>query len=428
MERLNSGLPVRIKEEIEKETSDPKKRQELLEQAGKVFSKYRYSPEEAIGVVAAQSLSEPATQMTMRTYHFAGTAGIQVTLGLPRLIEIFDARKDIKTPTMTIYLLPEYKSMEKARKVAEMVKQVNLRDITVSDVIDLTNLEITCKLDGRMIRELELTPEEIKKRIKLKRVKIEVEKDTLKATSTSFDIRNLHKLKYRLMESHLSGIKDVVQAIVNKEDEEWVIHTLGSNLLKVLTIKGVDPYRTTSNNIFEILEVLGIEAARNAIIKQAKYTLDEQGLNVDMRYIMLLADLMTVTGSIKPIGRYGIAGEKTSVLARAAFEETKKHLIAASIRKEYDDLTGIVENIMMNQVIPLGTGAYDLSGEVPKEPAVKAAVPAEEEKPAKPASKKAEPKSAAKKKAAEPKKAAKKPVKAKAEEKAAGKKPAKKKT
>ncbi len=128
---------------------------------------------------------------------------------------------------------------------------------------------------------------------------------------------------------------------------------------------------------------------------------------------------MTVTGSIKPIGRYGIAGEKSSVLARAAFEETKKHLIAASIRKEYDDLTGIVENIMMNHVIPLGTGAYDLSGEVPKEPAVRAAKPEEEEKPAKPAAKKAAPKGAAKKKASAEKKTVKK---------AAGKKHTKKKT
>ncbi len=142
---------------------------------------------------------------------------------------------------------------------------------------------------------------------------------------------------------------------------------------------------------------------------------------------MLVADRMTATGEIQAVGRQGISGSKGSVLARAAFEETKKHLIAASIRKEYDDLTGIVENIMMNQVIPLGTGAYDLSGEVPKEPAVKAAVPAEEEKPA---AKKAAPKAETKKKASEPKKAAKKPAKAeeKAAKKAAGKKPAKKKT
>lgn len=378
MERLNDELPLKIRQEAEKGAKNEEEKKLQLQEARKMFAKYKYNPQEAIGVLAAQSLSEPATQMTMRTYHFAGTAGIQVTLGLPRLIEIFDARKDIKTPTMTVYLLPEFQSVEKAKKVAESIKQVKLRDLVVSDIIDLTNLEITCKLDAAMLKELELDPEEIKARVKLKRVKIEVKGDELKAVSTSFDVRNLHKLKYRLMESHLAGMKDVTQAIVSKEDDEWVIHTLGSNLKKTLKIKGVDPYRTTSNNIFEITDVLGIEAGRNSIIKQSKYTLDEQGLNVDMRYIMLLADLMTVTGIIRPIGRYGIAGENTSVLARAAFEETKKHLISASIMKEYDDLTGVVENIMMNQLIPLGTGAYELVGSIPDAPAKKAEAEAEE--------------------------------------------------
>lgn len=320
------------------------------------------------------------THNTMRTYHFAGTAGIQVTLGLPRIIEIFDARKELKTPTMSVYLLKENQTPDKAKKVAENIKQVKLKDLVLSDVIDLTNLQISCKLDMKLINVLELDPENIKKKIKLKKVKVEVEGDQLIASSTTFDIKNLHKLKYRLLESHLKGIKGISQAIVNKENDEWVIQTLGSNLKKTLKIKGVDPERITSNNIFEVMEVLGIEAARNAIIQQAKFTLDEQGLNVDTRYIMLLADLMTVTGEIKPIGRYGIAGEKASILARAAFEETKKHLISASIKNEYDDLRGIVENIMMNQVIPVGTGAFDLFGDIPKGPGKESSTSKPEEK------------------------------------------------
>jgi DNA-directed RNA polymerase subunit A" len=362
---MNVELPPKIIKQIDSMAKDKQEREGLLKLARENFSKYRYDPEGSVGVVAAQSLSEPATQMTMRTYHFAGTAGIQVTLGLPRIIEIFDARKELKTPTMTIYLLDENQSPDKAKKVAENIKQVKLRDLILYDVIDLTNLEIVCKLDMKMLKELELETEEIKKKIKLKKVRIDVSGDELKASSTTFDVRNLHKLKYRLLESHLKGIKGVTQAIINKEGDEWVIHTLGSNLKKTFKIKGVDPYRTTSNNIFEVMEVLGVEAARNAIINQAEYTLDEQGLNVDIRYIMLLADLMTVGGNIKAIGRYGIAGSKSSVLARAAFEETKKHLISASIKCEHDELSGIVENIMMNQVIPVGTGAYELRGDIP---------------------------------------------------------------
>lgn len=363
---MSIDLPPKIIKEIDREAKNEQEKKKLLEKARKNFVKYLYNPHETIGVIAAQSLSEPATQMTMRTYHFAGTAGIQVTLGLPRLIEIFDARKEIKTPTMTIYLLPECQTMEKAKKVAENVKQVKLRDLVIYDVTDLTNLEITCKLDMRLVKGLELDAETVKKKMQtLKKVKIDVDGDELKARSTTFDIKNLYKLKYRLLESHLKGIKGVTQAIVNKENEEWVIHTLGSNLKKTLKIKGVDSERIASNNVFEVMDVFGIEAARNAIIRQARYTLDEQGLNVDIRYIMLLADLMTHTGIIKPIGRYGIAGQKKSMLARAAFEETKKHMISSAIKNESDDLVGIVENIMMNQVMPVGTGAFDLYGDIP---------------------------------------------------------------
>lgn len=376
MEGMNLGLPPKILAEIDSIAKDSAEKEELLKLARKNFKKYLFDSEESVGVVAAQSLSEPATQMTMRTYHFAGTAGIQVTLGLPRIIEIFDARKELKTPTMTIYLEKENQSPDKARKVAENIKQVKLRDLILYDVIDLTNLEIICKLDMKMLKELELDPENIKKKIKLKKVKVDVKGDELRAASTTFDVKNLHKLKYRLLDSHLKGIRGVTQAIINKEGGEWVIHTLGSNLKKTLKIKGVNPERTSSNNIFEVMEVLGIEAARNAIINQANFTLDEQGLNVDIRYIMLLADLMTVTGHIKPIGRYGIAGAKVSVLARAAFEETKKHLISASIKNEHDDLKGIVENIMMNQVIPVGTGAFEVMGDIPRAAGEKKAAPA----------------------------------------------------
>ena len=92
-------------------------------------------------------------------------------------------------------------------------------------------------------------------------------------------------------------------------------------------------------------------------INEARNTLENQGLSVDVRHIMLVADIMTSEGEVKSIGRHGISGEKSSVLARAAFEETGKHLLRASIRGEVDDLTGIIENIIIGQPIPLGTGS-----------------------------------------------------------------------
>jgi DNA-directed RNA polymerase subunit A" len=120
-----------------------------------------------------------------------------------------------------------------------------------------------------------------------------------------------------------------------------------------------------SNNIFEIQDVLGVEAARQAIINQTNYIMKEQGLNTNVRYIMLLADLMTASGTIRSIGRYGISGQKASMLVRASFEETKKHLVSASVRGEKDDFLGTVENVMVNQVAPIGTGAFNLIGHIP---------------------------------------------------------------
>ena len=121
--------------------------------------------------------------------------------------------------------------------------------------------------------------------------------------------------------------------------------------------EGIDKARSTTNDIHEIETVLGIEAARNAIVYELNRTLSDQGLTVDIRHIMLVADMMTSEGVVKSIGRHGISGEKSSVLARAAFEETGKHLLRASIRGEVDDLTGIIENIIIGQPIPLGTGS-----------------------------------------------------------------------
>ncbi len=307
------------------------------------------------------------THNTMRTYHFAGTAGIQVTLGLQRLLEIFDARKEPKTPTMAIYLLSEYQTEEKARQIAERIKESKVKDIIVSDTVNLTDLEIRCKLSLKDMKELDIEAESLPKRIKLRNVDIKVDNNELVATYKKPDIKDIFRLKFKLLESYLTGIKGVSQTVVNRNSKgELMINTLGSDLKKVLKMEGIDTTRTVSNNIFEILDVFGVEAARSAIIDQAMFTIEEQGLGVNIRYVMLLADLMTVDGVIRPIGRYGVVGHKPSTLARAAFEETKKHLTRAAVKGEVDFLNGVIENVMINELVPVGTGAYDLIGRIPE--------------------------------------------------------------
>lgn len=316
---------------------------------------------EAVGTVAAQSVGEPGTQMTMRTFHYAGVTELNVTLGLPRLIEIVDAREKIKTPTMDIYFTEDKRDDEEfVRTLANKIGKSTINDILSDFNLNYGTMEVEAVLDNKKIAEKRLDREEIDAKIlkAFKKATINGDNIVLSSTKTDSDfiIRDLRILADKFRDLQISGIKNIGRVIIRR-DEEWIIHTEGSNLKKVLSMEGIDQVRTTTNNIHEIGQVLGIEAARRSIINEAQKTLSEQGLSVDVRHIMLVADIMTSEGVVKSIGRHGISGEKSSVLARAAFEETGKHLLHASIRGEVDDLTGIIENIIIGQPIPLGTGS-----------------------------------------------------------------------
>jgi DNA-directed RNA polymerase beta' subunit len=163
-----------------------------------------------------------------------------------------------------------------------------------------------------------------------------------------------------LIETSIKGIPEINRVLTTTEKDEWVIRTDGSNLEGVLNINGIDPHQTTTNNIHEIASILGIEAARNALVQEAHNVLEEQGLDVDLRHVMLVADIMTKTGDVQQIGRHGISGEKSSVLARAAFELTIQHLVNAALTGETDPLKGVIENIIVGQSMPIGTGSVEL--------------------------------------------------------------------
>ena len=304
------------------------------------------------------------THNTMRTFHYAGVAEIDVTLGLPRLIEILDVRKHPSTPMMTIRLLPEYaKDREKAREVANRIEATYVLDI--ADVAtDIRNLRIIINPDPKALERKQLKLEEVRKKLE-KKLKMEVlEEDGKLIIQIPPDVDKPYKTLMdtfdRLKREVIAGIKEIRRVIIRKEDDEYVLYTEGSNLKKVMKVKGVDFSRTLTNNIYEIYEVLGIEAARNAVIREAMATLEEQGLEVDIRHIMLVADVMTADGDLKQIGRHGVAGEKQSILARAAFEMTVNNLLDAAVKGEVDELKGITENIIVGQPIKLGTGDVEL--------------------------------------------------------------------
>ncbi len=329
-----------------------------------VKRRYEYSlvePGEAVGVVAAQSLGEPSTQMTMRTFHYAGVAELNVTLGLPRIIEIVDARKTPSTPTMTIHLEPESAAeREKAREIAREIETVTVDDVLERAEIDLIDSRVVLHFNKYELEKRELQIADIAAKLGGLKAKIEEEKDKISLKLSSPSLKELRKTAAKAREIYLRGIKGIERIVMRKEDEGYVIYTEGSNLKDVLRIKGVDTARTKTNDILEIEKVLGIEAARNAIINEILDTLDEQGLRVDVRHLMLISDIMTIDGTLKAIGRHGVSGEKASVLARAAFEITVDHLLMAGIKGETEELSGIVENVIVGRPVKLGTGMVEL--------------------------------------------------------------------
>lgn len=359
-------LPLNLKKEIERIAKEKKlsqeKKKKLEEAIKQEYFKAMFEPGEAIGIVAAQSISEPATQMTMRTYHFAGAAGVKVTYGLPRLIEIFDARKELETPTMTIYLKKQYNNERDAKRLAEKIREIKIIDIAERVSLNLNNYSVEIE-----IKDLKNINQAYKVLKEMKNLKVSIKKNVISIFPKIEEIKMLQKFKRKILETRIAGIKNIESAIVNKEGNEWVITTIGSNLEAILLLKEVDNTRTISNDPHEVSRVLGIEAARNVIIKEAMKTMSEQALDVDIRHIMLVSDIMCFSGKIMPIGRYGVAGSKASVLARAAFEETIKHLVRASLKNEVDKFSGIFENVMIGQVIPSGTGMFELLAEIEKE-------------------------------------------------------------
>lgn len=370
IKKKNEYLPESVVNDIVakvKEKGLEKYLEKIVEKAIEQYNQHLMEPFEACGMVAAQSIGEPGTQMTMRTFHYAGVAEINVTLGLPRLIEIVDARKDPSTPMMTVYLEGAYKvNKEKAKEIANKIEITRLINIAEIET-DIGNMKIVVRPNEKAMKRKDISMEDIVNALKkLGKVEIKEGKNEIEILPKEENYRELRRVSEEVKNVKIKGIDGIKRAIIRKEGDEYVIYTEGSNFEKVLELEGVDKTRTITNDIHAIYEVLGIEAARNAIINEAYDTLQEQGLNVDIRHIMLVADLMTSDGTIRPIGRQGISGEKGSVIARAAFEITVDHLLRAARRGEVDELKGVAENVIVGQPIRLGTGSVELAIDVKK--------------------------------------------------------------
>jgi DNA-directed RNA polymerase subunit A" len=348
------------------------------------FRRAQVDAHESVGILAAQSIGEPGTQMTLRTFHYAGVAEMNVTLGLPRLIELVDARRVPSTPMMTVHVDRKLKGDRDAvHNIGLLIEVTSLPDVAaVGTVVEDLKVVITPQMDLMVARGVKRADLERGLTENLDPRSFTLTNGSGSGEGRSFEIHLADPAKApkpkkddiaderpfkKLLEAseeakaiRIKGVTGIKRALIKKEKDEYVVYTEGSNLEGVLDIPGVDAGRTTTNSVFEIYKVFGVEAARAALILEASRTLSEQGLGVDIRHLMLVSDVMTNEGDIRAIGRHGISGKKTSVLARAAFEITAAHLLRAAITGEADELKGVAENIIVGQPITLGTGAVNL--------------------------------------------------------------------
>jgi DNA-directed RNA polymerase subunit A' len=324
----------------------------------------KITPGEAVGVVTAQSFGEASTQMVLNVFHQAGVSQMQITLGLPRLIEILDARKTPSTPMMELYLEKEFNNEKDSRVIAEKIKEVKLKEITSEIRIDFAGKKIEITLDNNALKAVHVGPQKIQDRLSEKGFNMKVNDNRLSINVSDLDYKAIYKLKEKLKDTIISGIKGISQVVVVERAKDFVILTSGSNLAEAKLIKGIDQEKMTSNDIHDSATVLGIEVARATIINEIKKVIETQGLDINERHLQLVADAMTSSGVVKGVTRMGIISDKASILARATFETPDKQFVNATINGAKDELKSVIENILLNQAIPVGTGLPGLLVEV----------------------------------------------------------------
>ncbi|MFO8019121.1 MAG: DNA-directed RNA polymerase subunit A'' [Promethearchaeia archaeon] len=366
-ELKEDGIPEDLIKKIRNRVKDEDLNKEQLEYfMNKVYINYHNAiveTAEPVGTVAAQSIGEPGTQMTLRTFHYAGVEEFSVTQGLPRLIEIVDARRFPSTPQMTVYLEEGYRESEQvAMEVLNRIEQIRIEKITHDVNLDYVDWNININLIPEICEQKQIDTEGIPKLLKRykKKGSITKEGNTIIVDPGIEDLQSLQKMREKILKKVIKGVRGIQRALLVEEDNEFIIKTEGTNLQGVIQVEGVDATRTVSNHMHEIEKIFGIEAARNLIINEAEQVLDQQGLDVDSRHLLILSDLMCKTGTIQSIGRHGISGSKSSVFARAAFEVTVNQLLDAGLYGEEERLLGIPENVIVGQITPIGTGRTEV--------------------------------------------------------------------
>uniref|UniRef100_A0A674G861 DNA-directed RNA polymerase subunit n=1 Tax=Taeniopygia guttata TaxID=59729 RepID=A0A674G861_TAEGU len=362
----------------------PTQLEKFLETCRDKYMRAQMEPGSAVGALCAQSIGEPGTQMTLKTFHFAGVASMNITLGVPRIKEIINASKAISTPIITAQLDkdddPDFARLVKGRiektllgEISEYIEEVFLPD----DCFILVKLS----LERIRLLRLEVNAETVRYSICVSKLRVKpgdvavhgeaVVCVTPRENSKSSMYYVLQSLKEELPKVVVQGIPEVSRAVIHVDEqsgkEKYKLLVEGDNLRAVMATHGVKGTKTSSNNTYEVEKTLGIEAARTTIINEIQYTMVNHGMSIDRRHVMLLSDLMTYKGEVLGITRFGLAKMKESVLMLASFEKTADHLFDAAYFGQKDSVCGVSECIIMGIPMNIGTGLFKLLHRADKE-------------------------------------------------------------
>jgi DNA-directed RNA polymerase III subunit RPC1 len=322
-------------------------------------------PGTTVGAIAAQSIGEPGTQMTLKTFHFAGVASMNITLGVPRLKEIINAVHSISTPIIRAAL--ETPDLPTARRAKGRIDKVYLRDIcsSITEVIDKNEVALVVKISLESIERLSLglDAKKIHRALGLSEQSKVVDEETIRISLKKVGEQSyfsLQRIKKKIQETPVSGIPTVGRVVIHNDRGVHSLVIEGEGLLRVINTEGVEGRSTVGNSIAETYAVLGIEAARTQIISEIEYTIENHGIRIDPRHIMLLSDTMTYKGEVHGITRFGISKMSGSTLMLASFEQTSEHLFDAAMYGKSDPVAGVSESIILGVPISVGTGCIEL--------------------------------------------------------------------
>tara|TARA_B110000037_G_scaffold219170_1_gene283749 strand:+ start:3072 stop:7595 length:4524 start_codon:yes stop_codon:yes gene_type:complete len=417
----------------------------LLEMITTVYKNAIVAPGEMVGMIAAQSIGEPTTQMTLNTFHFAGVASkSNVTRGVPRIEEILSLSENPKNPSVTIYIPKELEgSRENAQKLIPMIEHTRMNEIVSSvdicfDPDDLNSLieedvdtltqyyEFERMIDqcgvvhvgdnkekSKWIIRMEMDKESmLEKNITMDDINFAIGNSFNDEISCVYSDYNSDKLVFRLRLKNLlssaasrkkalgavnpldqsdeiyllknfqdnllnnivlSGIKNIDKVILRKitdtvvkEDgrynkkESWVLDTVGTNLLEILSLDYIDVTRTVSNDIQEIYRTFGIEAARNAIFQELTEVIEFDSTYINYHHLSMLCDRMSYNSKMTSIFRHGINNDNIGPIAKASFEETPEMFLKAARHADLDPMRGVSANVMCGQQGYFGTSAFQV--------------------------------------------------------------------